>query len=382
MIDSQLLEIAEQSTQKINNGKFDYYYHCGDYKFYNSYLAHWYSQKTGLFPRLVSVNVVNQIKKQLEDGVDLNYDYNQEYLNKLKNHNKPLHLFLSGGTDSSTVLQKAHQSGIVFDEIISVIFGTNIKSKENLEVYKNAIPFAEKYKEAYKKFTVLSITEDDLDQYYSDPLVLFKTNDYENSLPFFRQFWNQSKNISAGTKIFSVDKPSLMFYNNHWYTILFDQQLSSHNGVLSNFDILRFWIEPENIKSYVKDSINYRNFLIENKLYTDKKLQFFKMSNKDNLNFNIINRIDLINQNNNYDKLQPNNAWNTKDQLSLNQVIKNQNVSLLTKYFTALNNLVSVYKNYNQDKSKLFDAQIAWAINIDTLEVFSQEELIPDGFKL
>jgi hypothetical protein len=381
MLEKELLKISKLQTEEIEKGNFDYYYCCGDYKFYNSYLAHWYSQTTGLFPRFIANNPIRRIKEELKTGIDLNYNYDYEYLKKIRKQNKKLRLFLSGGTDSCTVLYKAYKSNIIFDEVTAVCFG-DVNNEENLEILNNAIPFAEKYKDCYKKFTLLSITEDDLEKYYSDPLIFFKTQDYENTPPFFRQFWNQTKNLDDSQNIFATDKPRLMYYQGKWYAFCFFDQLSSHAGKLTNNNVLRFWLEPDNIKSYIKGCLNYRSFILKNNMLTDKKLQFFRVNNDNFKDYKAIDRVSIIDQDSIYKKIEKNNVWNKKDQLSLNTVIKNHNLSLLSKYLTAVNNLLSVYPNFNKQNNTLFNLQFMWAINIDTLEVFSQEELIPNGFEI
>ncbi len=384
MLETELINLAQKSTDLINKGNFSYYYHCGDYKFYNGYLAHWYKNKTNNHLTFVADNPINQIKQQLVDKeVDLDYNYNKDHLIKLKNKNQKLQLLLSGGVDSATILHEASVNNIQFDEVISVIYGNSVNSPENFEIKNNAIPFAKKYKNSYNKFSLLSITEEQLTEYYKNPYVLFTDVNFENIFPFFRQLWNQNTNLSDGIKVFGTDKPRLLFYKNSWYSIAMDMQLSSHNGNLSNKNAHMFWFDPENIKSLIKDSLNYRNYILKNNLLKNKKLQFFKINEyKAQIKeLNAINRVPLINSKM-YKKIDTQNIWNQKDCLSLFTAIKNNNLKLLTNYFNATNMLQLAFPEFlTSHKKTYFDASIVWAINIDTLQVYTQKELIPQGFE-
>lgn len=384
MLEKNLLKIAEKSTDQINLEKFSYYYQCGKYKFYNGCLAHWYKNKTNKMLTFVADGPIDQIKKQLLDQhIDLNYDYNSDYFKKLKNKNQKLQLFLSGGSDSATILHKASVNNFVFDEIISVIYGPDVEAPENLEIKNNAIPFAEKYKHSYKKFSLLSITEDHLTEYYSDPYVLFKHVNFENTFPYFRQLWNQPTDLDKEIKIFGVDKPQLLFYKDSWYTILLDHQLGSWHGRLSSNNAILFWSDPDNIKSLIKDSITYRNYILKNNLLTNEKLQFFKIGHDSHdVESSVIDRITLMAPQT-YKKQDQHTAWNKKDYFSLCTAVKNNNFKLLSNYFKAVELVQSVLPHCaEKNKKTQFDSLIAWAINLDTFEVHTQQELIPNGFKL
>ena len=380
MLEKHLIKIAEQSTRRIEKEKFRYYYQCGDYKFYNGYLAHWYAKKTNSFPEFNADSVIKTIKSQLKDKtLDLAYNYNHDFLKNLKSQTTNLQLFLSGGSDSATVLKEAVDCGIVFDEIVLYIY-ENINNVENSEIKENALLLLETYKNSYSKIKLFSVTSNMLEKFYDDSLIFFKTIDFENQLPFFRQFWNQPHDLVQGTKVFGSDKPQLLYYKQSWYVILLDIQLSSYDAVDPEKTV-SFWLDPRNIKSLLSDAIIYRNHLLENDFDACNLFQFFKIHNSKET---IINRILSPNKEK-HQKLSSKLAWNSKDQHALCSTIQQQDLKTLNNYFRAVDTFLSVFPNY-QDRvkqdNKIFDAQIGWAINLDTLEVLTKQELIPNGFEL
>jgi hypothetical protein len=380
MLEKHLIKIAEQSTNRIEKGKFRYYYQCGDYKFYNGYLAHWYAKKTNSFPEFYVDSVIKTIKAQLKDKtLDLAYNYNHDFLKNLKSQTTNLQLFLSGGSDSATVLKEAVDCGVVFDEIVLYIY-ENIDNVENSEIKENALLLLETYKNSHSKVKLFSVTSNMLAKFYNDPLIYFKTIDFENHLPFFRQFWNQPHDLRQGTKVFGSDKPQLLYYNQSWYVVLLDIQLSSFDAV-DPTSTINFWLDPGNIKSLLIDATQYRNYIINKEFNSTNNLQFFKLHNSQET---IINRILPPNKEK-HQKLSTKLVWNTKDQHALFSTVQQQDLKTLNNYFRAVDTFLSVFPDYRNRVSqdnKIFDAQIGWAINLDTLEVLSKQELIPNGFEL
>ena len=129
----------------------------------------------------------------------------------------------------------------------------------------------------------------------------------------------------------------------------------------------------------IKDSIDYRNYIIENNLLTESKLQFFKMTNKEENK--IINRIEPSNKENLFTK-ERFTSWNAKDKHAIEHALQQQDIRVLTGYFKALDNVLNVYPNYNYESVSLSPRKIGWFIDIDSLEAYTQVELIPKGFEL
>ena len=145
-----------------------------------------------------------------------------------------------------------------------------------------------------------------------------------------------------------------------------------------------FNIDPDNVFSLIKDSIIYRNYLIENKLVdSEKKLQFFKPSTRDENT--LLGKENSSKQQ--YDKhfsleLDGFNVWNRKDHYALTETVKKQKLELLCNYFNSIGKLTSVYPDYNFKDRNFSPAKFGWFIDIDRLDAYTQQQLIPNGFEV
>jgi hypothetical protein len=179
-----------------------------------------------------------------------------------------------------------------------------------------------------------------------------------------------------GIRIFGPEKPQLIYYKNRWYTFLLDTMLNGFYAVDKNS--IFFNLEPDNIFSLIKDSIIYRNHLIDKNINLEKKLNFFSIKSQES---KIIGRESKIKKQ--YDKIHKTglSIWNYKDHYALCETIKQQNLVLLKDYYKSIDVLLNLYPNYNYQSRNFSPMKFAWFIDIDSLEMYTQEELIPNGFE-
>lgn len=142
-----------------------------------------------------------------------------------------------------------------------------------------------------------------------------------------------------------------------------------------------FNYEPDGIYALVKDSINYRNFLLQNNLVKSGNIHFYKpTTSKENLS---INKPLLLKNGKSYIKhfSRGPNIWNFKDQYALLDTVKSQELELLCLYYGAIDTMLKIYPNYNFNEKNLSPMKFGWFIDIDNFKIYTQNELIPNGFK-
>lgn len=375
-MDRTLFELAKKSTETVEKENWKYYYQVDDYKFNNVFLANWFEKETHSWAAFVA-QPFTKIQDKLNNEIfNFNVDYDVEYLKKLRKEHDRVILAFSGGADSLTVLKKAIDNDIFIDELISFATGDELYSEENKEICENAIPIAEKYKGKYGKFTIKRKTLDDYLDFYKDPLNIFTQPECGSVYPVYRRMWNNHGDFN-GKVIIGPEKPQLVYYNQKWYTALADTAFNGHYALDKN--ALYFNIEPDNIFSLIKDSILYRDYLLENELVNStKKLQFFKPSTrKENT---ILQRENSLKQQYSKHFSLELDVWNHKDHYALTETIKKQKLELLCNYYNSIHKLVSVYPDYNFKDRNFSPVKFGWFIDIDNLEAYTQQQLIPDGF--
>lgn len=375
------LDLIKQSNERVLKENKKYYYIVDDFKIDNVYLCVWYEQTFNTFNSFVSPENVKKIKKVLEENksIDLDYNYDVEYLRELRKNNRYLQLFLSGGVDSCNLLTNCIENNIFIDEIVSIYTGDSIDLPENIEIKSSAIKYAELYKGKYGKFTLHNSNRDFLKKHFKDPSVFFKTPEIGPGFPFLRQSYHTLEK-STGPKIFGPNKPQLLYYKNNWYVICLDEDLNGYSYV---DQLVMMSYEPDSIKSLIKSAIIYRNYLIENRDIIKNKTQFFRPNRNDLPKY--YNRTPLIfesrNLYKNHDVSGNTLVWAEKDIFALNNIIENQDLELFLSYSKCLNEIICALPNFDFKNKKISHNKICWAINIDTLEIFTQQELIPNGFE-
>lgn len=373
-----IIKLAQQSTAEVEHNNWKYYYQVNDYKFNNAYLANWFEREFNCWATYVAQQFP-QLKHTIESGTyNHSVNYTLDHLKKLRNKNTNLQLFFSGGVDSLSILETAINNDIFIDELVVVATGNRLKSLENKEIYTSAIPLAEKYKGKYGKLTVKQTNLQSYKKIYSDPFSLIKLPESGSCYPIYRRMWN-NLNLDAGTKIFGPEKPQLLHYNNKWYSVMLDSSLNGFYAVDPGATYFNY--EPEGIYALVKDSINYRNFLLQNNLVKSGNIHFYKpTTNKENLS---INKPLLPKNSKSYIKhfSRGPNIWNFKDQYALLDTVKSQELELLCLYYGAIDTMLKIYPNYNFNEKNLSPMKFGWFIDIDNFKIYTQNELIPNGFK-
>lgn len=374
LTENNLIKLIEESDQRVRNNNKKYFYRTNDYKLDNVFLSIWYEQKFGTFNNFESPDQINEIKLVLEDKkIDLTYNYNIDFLKKLRNDNSYLQLMFSGGADSVSLLTDCIEHDIYIDEIISVYTGDSIDLDENTEIKKSAIPYAEKYKGKYGKFTLHQTDRNFLKNFYKDPYILLKTPEFGGHIPFVRQSY-QSLGAAPGKRIVGADKPQLLHYKNKWYTVCFDTSFNGHSYI---DQLVKTAYEPANIKALIRDSIVYRNYLVENNNIEFRDVQFFSPSSADPGASH--NRRDLEFFKKGLKKLKSDTIWCEKDVYALTDTIQSNDLEFFILYSRCLNNLVDLFPTF--DFKKLSHGKFCWVIDIDSLEIYSQQDLIPNGFE-
>lgn len=375
----RLLELAKQSTELVEKNNFRYYWEADGFKFNNRNLSNWYQKQFDSYTKFTFTDL-NQIRYVLKDKrIDKEKNYNLEYLKHIRQKYDYLQFLISGGFDSNTIFLEAVENDIFLDETISYLW-LDIKNKTNSEVVDNALPLIEKYKNKIGKHSFFTTTFSELDEIFSDDLVFFKRSD-TNEMPLRAALTLQPgihtpKSIERpvienSCYIRCIDKPQLLYYQKNWYVFCLDGAFGSD---ISIPNCLHFWLEPENIKSLIKDAWSYRDYLIaQNKNLSD--LQFFRFWDCSNeLNY-LLNRRPLLNEKAQFAKLD-------KEKIRFNDFIENNQWHLLTKYFNCMHTFYQIFpetkNSFNEYNSQ---GKFAWFINLETLEVLTQEELIPNGFE-
>lgn len=376
----KLIEIAEASTTNIEYGDFPFYWECDDYKFDNKNLSRWYEKESGKWASFVCPHL-SRLKSNLANtSIDMNADYNAEFLKKLRSKYENIVLWFSGGYDSVTILQTAIDNNIQIDEVLSMIVGSSIDHECNREIKHCAIPYIEQcgYQD---KFHLLDNDWEFLTEKYADPYSIF-IGSTDSTFPLsFGPL--QRITIRHGIKydacyIKGADKPSLLYYKGRWYQYCLDQVI---NGEINFPGMLYFWYHPDNIKSLIRDGLLYRDWILENDPPT--KARFYKPTQGKEIN-QVIGRYPMLN----HDKLLIKKGFGgasvgTKIRQRFKDCIDNNQYQLLANYFTAqknFQNLLGIKSLTDVDQLNSY-GKFAWFIDIDSYEVFTQDELIPNGFE-
>jgi hypothetical protein len=366
--------IILDSTRRIEQENHTAYWTADGYKFDNKNLALWYESSTGSFVTFVD-SQIDLIRNQLTNtSINISCDYNREYLEYLKTIYSEVHLFFSGGADSLTILETAINNNIVIDNLICLTCD-DINLECNREIRQCALPVLEKHKGKFGFYEIQTTTWEDHNQIYSDNMAFF-TQSGAITTPFRSNLdTHPSYKLKANTcYIKGADKPQIVRYGKKWYAVFLDHQT---NGDWRSPNVKCFWLDAMNIKSYIKDALLYREYLMSADLVNETGLQFFKPNQDPNVN-GVLNRSKVHNHNKQLMKNIPNAKWHSSKGLQrLNDALNIGRMDVLINYFSAMkkfSELVPKYKHQNTGK-------FAWFIDIDSLEVFTQQQLIPNGFE-
>jgi hypothetical protein len=374
----KLIELARKSTEIVEKNNHPVYWQANDFKFCNRNLMHWYEKEFGVFAEAVATQLPSIRENLLDKSIDDNINYSVEYLKKIRSQYDHLIFMFSGGYDSTTVFLDAVENNIFFDTVISHTSG-DYESPENIEIVENVLPWIEQFKGKYGNFEILPHSVNLLQEIYSDPWALFIMPEM-GSMPFtFRRIYVEYENRQLpenSCHIKSIDKPQLFFYQNNWYVYSLD---ANFGGSMNLKNQLFFWYEGDNIKSLIKDARNYRNVILQQN-NNIPNTTFFK-------SYNSIDETKILNRRSVYKKSmqllkQSNNSYSEKDLIAFKRAVDNNDFLLLSDYFNCLNLFYEIFPEYKADNGfNLYNQKnkFPWLINIDTLEVYTQQELLPIG---
>ena len=113
-------------------------------------------------------------------------------------------------------------------------------------------------------------------------------------------------------------------------------------------------------------------------------LQFFKPNQDLNVG-DVLGRSKVHNHTKQLIKNVPNTKWySSKGLQRVNDALGIGRMDVLVNYFTAMKKFSELLPEYgHKDNFKALDSmgKFAWFIDIDSMEVFTQQELIPNGFE-
>jgi len=316
--------------------------------------------------------------------LDMTYDYSSNFVKKLKKEYRGVNLFLSGGYDSVTVLDKFAQNNLKVDKTSTLVVG-KYGNACNQEVHQLAEPAIEKYKQFITEPVIVERTYDEMIEWFSDPYRFF-TEPGDSLHPYgfgglrvaLLPDCKHEEELTGLCHIKGTDKPQLLFYNNNWYVVCLDGAI---NGDTDIPNMMWFWLEGDNIKSLVQDARKYRDYLVNNQ-HIEKKLQFFKPDQSEHMNVNILGRTPIADPDGNIKKDLSGKKILAKHKQRLLDIVADDQIQLLTNYFVCQNIFEKVFSQYDLDDLGKINSgsKFCWLIDIDSLEVYTQQELLPNGF--
>ena len=387
-MDPKLKELSEKSTIEVETSKRRFYWHADGYKFNNVNLARWYEKENNTWVEFVD-NQLDLIRRNLSTQTfDPNKDYNVEFCRHLKKTFPKVCLLFSGGYNAANIFYYFVENNISIDEVV-INIGLDIEPEITDEVLLNCNPLLEKYAHLVKKTTILQYTYEQI------------RNHWKGDWSLFDKPWGRMpprcQNISIGygmktdpeaTYIKGVDNPTLVRYKDKWYAVCLD---SMTGGTYEIPNLTLFWLDGNNIMSHIKDARIYREWLIENKKIKDG-LQFFYM--KDMLKGK--------HKTHGYREIANPEAKLKKDvkrTIRKHRMIDKEKFTEMAYYCNALAKVQEILPPTDQDGpgepadigttgtgkvrhvTTLQGAgKFAWFIDIDSLKIYTQQELIPHGF--
>lgn len=372
-----LMTFAEQSTARIEREQWRYYFEADGLKFYNSHLADWYQRHSGSWVRFV-VSYLPEVRQELSGAsVDPDHDYDLDHLRRLT-ASQPVTLFLSGGNDSIYVLDKAQRHGLPLRETVSHVFGQHLSHPVNQEIRDNAIPCAQGSPYPHR---IIHHTLDFLEECYLDPWYFLRCADFGGCAPAFRRMYDQiARERCDGIWLFGPDKPELVSLRGRWYSVLYPSHVFDHAPLVpKNSECLNRGVG--NIKSRVRDAMVLRRHIIAGGLQEPRHTCFYKAGPSSAV-LTDIGRRPPPRPAAQHDKATIGTLlWPNKEQCAIQHAIQQQRFRLMQLYMRALGNLVSVASPAGApDDLNRGASRFGWFIDLDSLEVYTQEQLIPGGF--
>ena len=288
---------VEQSTKLINSNEklVRFHWEYNEYKFNNIYLVHWFEQEFNCFVNFVDKehDVVKQELTKIS-SIDEDVDYDLIHLQRLRDQhnqdNKKLALLFSGGYDSTYLFKKAVDNNIFFDKIVScTIDSFDLPHAEEMKY--NVMPWLEDYPDAFGEFFARAVPLNEFKDSIIDPNFIFKEACYNIPRFALTQFTNFP--VEEDYSYIRVEKtPTVIYKDKKWYAAVINKNFSH---TMSMMPIIQFWIEPENIISFVRNAFRIKEYVLKNYEISDSELQFFTPSNEEL--FDVLGFTDLYTPN-------------------------------------------------------------------------------------
>jgi len=371
-VNDKLIQLAEQSTIDVEKYQRKFYWEADGYKFNNINLVRWYEQENNCWAEFKD-RQFPLIQKILEDKtIDPGKNYNLEFIKRLKDRYTEVNLLFSGGYESTLIFYYFVKNNISIDETITNI-GLDIEPEITDEIMCNVRPLLAKYDKLVNKKTIVQYSYDDIEKRWQDEYAFFNK-------PFSEVMPPPVSNIGLGNVIPTntqacyikgTDRPQMIFYNNSWYVFSVDSQLATHFEMST---IVYFWLDALNIKSLIKDARSYRDHLVNSGSVTTEALQFFYLAELDRLNF-MLGRPEI--------PAPDIKLTNTKKaEIRKTRLIEKEKYSTMFYYCRCMKKFHEIFpytasQNFDSYNEK---GKFAWFINIDTLQAYTQQQLIPNGF--
>ena len=378
----ELNNLCRLSTDRVERRNDPYFWQVDGYKLDNKHLALWYEKQNQTNATFV-FNNHERLKNNLSDKkIDLTHNYHLDFLKHLRLKHRKLNLLYSGGTDSATILDLAHDNNIIIDETITWVI-EDIDLDSNSE-QKYIVPAGiKKYQKAIGKSSQIICSHDDLEKRFEDRFAFF-SGPCDSNFPIgfsvakytaLKKYYDQEDMCM----ISGLDKPRLLYYKKKWYAFCVDNAVAFGDQSIPN--LVPFYMDTDNIKGYVKDCLLFRNYLLEKKMVSDEKIQFFNPGQSAEIN-KVFERVKIEHE----DKQFPESTWSNNSQKNstrFKELFARNRFTLLGNYFRALNTFFEIFPqtktNAGLDEYHK-NGKFAWFIDIESLEVFTQHELIPNGF--
>ena len=407
-----LHKLIDQHSELADRMNYSYYWEVDGLKLTNIHLVKWYEKEYNTWANWVcSPDLMQGFRDALKDKhIDMDHNYNVDMINKLKKEYKHVSLLFSGGYDSSAIFFDFVKNGIHLDETIMQLY-TPTEERFNTEFRMNGDPALDDYKHLVGKQTVLQGTENDLLRQWEDPYAFFSKAMKAFSIPMnmgmydiehhFKgaslQTWGdpelepQMEFEKDSCHIKGIDKPQLVYYKGKWYVTAIDNTFGDRNGLLNT---IYFWLHPGNVKGLLQNARKYRDFCLSHDYgikntedYTPHKLNvqnpdfdpnstlaFFSLN--DHIEFNHILGLAPI--------------YNADKKMSKPDIARGQRIEFIAKdrwdvgcaYARCMGKFLEIFPECATGFKKYNDqGKFAWFIDIDTMEIFTQAELIPNGFE-
>ena len=317
---------------------------------------------------------LTEYKKNLLDReVNLATDYDLEYAKYLRATKNYIRLFYSGGSDSHNILTKFVDNNIFLDEI--VVMTRNLYNNKTLqscdqEILEQAIPYLQTL--TSKQVGAIVFKNYDagyMKKLYEDPRWMFSVPGGDVGFRIMQLFeYMQADNNKADCQIVGKEKPLLLQYNDKWYATITDGTLID---TASLHNVCMFYLMPENIKSFVVKARSMRANLSDPILAPDQKFKFYK----DAITSDYTKNIGKYANNGK-------SLLNIKDRRALSEAAMYGDVEVITKWLRSIEELKQEFPELvdGYDLQRYPAGKFPFFLDIDSLEIFSQHELIPNGF--